>query len=327
MLFGTATMAISLLLHQLAVDYYSMLILRIFAGFAGGILTGGCVAYIGDHFKSNQRGWANGVVATGSAAGQILGIPAGTLLAGTLGFFAPFQFFGLVMTGAFILILFKVPQPNVKLSTCRLNLTETAVNYYKILQIPKVKTVAAGYLLMFLSFTTLVVYFPTWLENSFHMGHYEIATLFFVGGLATVIAGPISGRLSDKIGRKQIIIYTNLLLVIIMPLSVFLMHHIPNIHYVLFFIIMVLMVSRMVPFQAMASEVVADEERGRMMSLTISIGQLGMALGSAIAGIIYTEVDFIGNATLAAIASIIMAGIIQVFVPDHVIQVKEEVTG
>ncbi len=324
LLFGTAAMASSLLLHQLAVDYYSMLALRICAGFAGGILTGACVAYIGDHFESSRLGWANGIVATGSAAGQIFGIPAGTLLSGTLGFYAPFQFFGVVMTAAFFLIFFKVPQPEVNLSTCRLNFSDTAKNYWLILQKPKVKTIAMGYLLMFLSFTTLVVYFPTWLENSFHMGHFEIATLFFVGGLATVVAGPISGRISDKIGRKQIIIYTNLLLVIIMPLSVFIMYQIPSAHYLLFFIIMVLMVSRIVPFQALASEVVEHHERGRMMSLTISIGQLGMALGSAVSGIIYTEVDFIGNATLAAIASIIMAGIIQVYVPDFILSVQKE---
>ncbi|MFY0628032.1 MAG: MFS transporter [Reichenbachiella sp.] len=325
LLFGTATMAISLLMHQLAVDFYSILLLRIFSGFAGGILTGSCVAYIGDHFESNKRGWANGLVATGSAAGQILGIPAGTILSSSLGFHAPFQFFGIVMAAAFVLIFFKLPQPNVKLSTCKLNLKATVLNYGAILQIPKVKTIALGYLLMFLSFTTFVVYFPSWLENSFHLGHYEIASLFLVGGLATVVSGPFSGRLSDKFGRKQIIIYANLLLVIIMPISVMMMQHLTQSYYVIFFIIMVLMVGRMVPFQALASEIVDDHERGRVMSLTISIGQLGMALGSAIAGFIYTEIDFIGNATLAAIASIAMAGIIQIFVPDHFVALQKEV--
>lgn len=323
LLFGTLTMTVALLLHPLATDYLSILLLRIFAGFAGGILTGSCVAYIGDYYPRDRRGWANGVVATGGAAGQILGIPAGTVLSGTLGFFAPFVFFGIVMALAFLLILLKVPQPKVKKSRHPLNLTNTILNYWFILQRPNVKTVAMGYLLMFLGITSFVVYFPTWLENSFQIDHYEIAALFFVGGLATVLSGPVAGRISDKFGRKQIIIVSNLLLVIFLPISVMVISHEPRWYYLFFFIIMMLMVARMVPFQALASEVVEGHERGRMMSLTISIGQLGMAIGSAISGIIYTEVEFIGNATLAALACIGMAGLIQVFLPDHSIALQE----
>ena len=317
LLFGTASMAASLLLHSFATDYYSMLFFRILSGFSGGILTGSCVAYIGDYYPLDKRGWANGVVATGSAAGQILGIPAGTLLSGSIGFYAPFQAFGLAMAVTFFMILTQVPQPNVKKSNCSLNLKDTMTNYWMILQKPKVKTIAMGYLLMFLSFTTFVVYFPTWLEEYMHVDHYEIAVLFLVGGLATVLTGPISGRISDRLGRKQILIFTNLLLVIVIPGSVFFLGAFPKTYYFLFFIIMMLMVGRMVPFQALASESVDDDLRGRMMSLTISIGQLGMAIGSALAGIIYTHIDFVGNATLAAIACMIMAGLIQSFIPEH----------
>ena len=72
----------------------------------------------------------------------------------------------------------------------------------------------------------------------------------------------------------------------------------------------------MVPFQALASDVIHDDQRGRMMSLTISIGQFGMALGSGISGLIYSEIGFIGNATLAAIASFVMAFLIQKYISD-----------
>lgn len=316
LLIGAGAMAVSLLMHQLAVDYWSMLGLRILAGLAGGILTGSCVAYIGDYFPSEKRGWANGVVATGSAAGQILGIPAGTVLAGEIGFFAPFQFFGFVMVFAFFLILWKLPQPKVSSSNCPLNLSHTIKKYWEILHIPSVKTIAMGYLLMFLSISSFIVYFPTWLENSFHANSYDIATLFLIGGLATVFTGPISGMISDKTGRKQIIIFSNLLLVIIMPMSVFLLNMNHEMYYVVFFVIMLLIVARMVPFQALASEVIQDSQRGRMMSMTISIGQLGMALGSGLSGLIYTQVGFIGNATLAAMASFLMAFLIQKFIPE-----------
>ena len=46
LLTGAAAMAISLALHQFAFNYSSILIMRVLAGAAGGILTGSCVAYI-----------------------------------------------------------------------------------------------------------------------------------------------------------------------------------------------------------------------------------------------------------------------------------------
>ncbi len=316
LVFGSAAMAAALLLHSFAVDYYSMLSFRILSGFAGGILTGSCVAYVGDYYPFERRGWANGVVATGSAAGQVLGIPAGTLLSGSIGFYAPFQVFGLIMAVAFFMILWQLPEPNVKKSDCGLTIKETIKNYWLILQIPSVKTIAMSYLLMFFSFTVFVVYFPTWMEEHLHVSHYEIALLFLVGGIATVFAGPLSGKISDRWGRKQILIFTNLLLVIAIPMSIFLLGGFPKVYYPVFFLIMTLMVARRVPFQTLAAESVESEIRGRMMSLTISIGQLGMALGSAIAGFIYSEIDFMGNATLAAIACMLMAGMIQQYIKE-----------
>lgn len=310
LLIGSGAMAISLGLHQFAFDYYSMLAVRIGAGFAGGILTGSCVAYIGDYFPKERRGWANGVIATGSATGQIIGIPIGTIMSDMFSFAAPFLAFSVVMVLAFFMILWKVPQPNVKLSTCGTGLNEVMRDYIKLLQNKGVRAIASGYFLMFLGITVFLVYFPTWLENDYGLNSFEIALMFFIGGLATVVTGPVSGKISDKTGRKQIIVLSNILLAFLLPLSIFFLELSPSFAYIMFFIIMVLVVSRMVPFQALASEILADERRGRLMSLTIAIGQLGMALGSAISGFLYTSMGFMGNALLGALASLAMAIVI-----------------
>ena len=323
LLFGTGAMSASLLLHQFAFDYYSILLFRILAGFAGGILTGSCVAYIGDYFPKKMRGWANGIIATGSAAGQILGIPAGTLLSDWMGFYAPFQFFGIVMAIAFVMIYLMVPQPKVKLSNCSLNFVDISKGYFDLLKARSVRIVALGYMLMFFSITVFIVYFPTWLENEFSASSYDIALMFFAGGLATVFTGPISGKISDRTGRKQIIIFANLLLVIVMPVTAIFLNLNSSVYSIVFFMIMLLVVARMVPFQALASEIIHDDVRGRMMSLTIAIGQLGMALGSFVSGFIYTEVDFVGNATLAALACFLMAFFIQKFISEPKLVVQK----
>ena len=89
LLWGSALMTVALALHGAASSYSSLLAFRTLAGVAGGILSGAVVAFVGDYFPSDRRGWANGWVMTGLATGQILGVPAGTLLAGGSGYRLP----------------------------------------------------------------------------------------------------------------------------------------------------------------------------------------------------------------------------------------------
>ena len=317
-------MAVSLAFHQLAFDYTSMLIMRILSGFGGGVLTGSCVAYIGDYFPKERRGWANGMIATGSAAGQILGIPVGTIISEMFGFYAPFQFFAVIMFIAFFMILFWVPQPKVELANCSIKIGAIVNDYFAILKIKSVKTIALGYLLMFLSVTVFIVYFPTWLEIEYNASSVEIALLFFIGGLATIFSGPVAGKISDRSGRKNIIIIANLLLGLIMSISLFFLGFGIEFSYPVFFIIMLLAVGRMIPFQALASEMIDDKSRGRMMALVISVGQIGMAIGSAISGYVYTEFGFFGNAIIGAIASIAMAILINKYISEPKMTLEKE---
>ena len=106
LLLGTGVMTGALLLHHFVVGYYSFLAVRVCAGLAGGILSGAAVAYIGDFFPYNRRGWATGWVMSGMAAGQIAGIPLGIVLAGAYGFRAPFYLFAVAMGMTCLLIWF-----------------------------------------------------------------------------------------------------------------------------------------------------------------------------------------------------------------------------
>ena len=102
LLAGAAAMTVGLALHALALGFGSFLAVRVLTGAGGGVLTGATAAYVGDYFPPERRGWANGWVMSGMAAGQVLGIPVGTLLAARSGFRAPFLVFAATMavTGA-----------------------------------------------------------------------------------------------------------------------------------------------------------------------------------------------------------------------------------
>ncbi|MEM6785594.1 MAG: MFS transporter, partial [Bacteroidota bacterium] len=134
LLVGAASMAVVLALHGLAESFASLLVLRALAGAAGGILSGGAVAYVGDTFPPDRRGWANGWVMSGFAVGQILGIPIGRTLADLYGFRAPFLVFAATMVVATVLVWWLLPDATNNRDTERLTLRHVGQGYAELLR-------------------------------------------------------------------------------------------------------------------------------------------------------------------------------------------------
>ena len=73
--------------------------------------------------------------------------------------------------------------------------------------------------MMFLGVSIFVIYLPTWLERSVGLTGDQIALMFVVGGVANVLTGPNAGKLSDRIGRKGMILMSCVGLSILMVLT------------------------------------------------------------------------------------------------------------
>ena len=315
LLLGTAVMTGALLMHHFVVGYYSFLAVRVGAGCAGGILSGSAVSYIGDYFPYNRRGWATGWVMSGMAFGQIAGIPIGIVLAGAYGFKVPFYLFAVVMAATFALIWFRVPQPDVQLAEGPLTVASAVRNYRAMLARSEIAAAAVAYFTMFLGVSFFVVYLPYWLEQSLGATPNAIATLFVVGGIANVLTGPQAGKLSDRIGRKPVILLSCVGLSIVMLLTTVLVREFWA-AYFLYFIIMVLVAMRLSPFSALLTTLVSAERRGSLMSMTLALGQIGFAVGAAAAGPLYSRFGYGSNTVLGAVAVLIMAGIVAYLVPE-----------
>ena len=315
LLFGCGFMAFALALHGIANSYISMVSVRALAGAAGGSLSGAAVAYVGDFFPYTRRGWANGWVMSGMAVGQIVGIPIGKILADQFGFRWPFLMFAITMTVATVLVWLFVPQPNVRRDRSRLTIGTAIIRYRNLLKLAQVRAVSVIYLLMFLSLGLYVIYLPTWLQNVVGVSGTDIASLFFVGGLANVISSPIAGRLSDRLGRKPLIIASCIGLGIVMILTTYLIDGI-WFAYLLFALAMVMFALRISPLQSLMTAIVREERRGMLMSLAIAMGQVGMGLGSALAGVAYTEFGYVSNTLLAALAIALMAWMVVYYLTE-----------
>lgn len=319
LLIGSAGMTVALLLHSMANSFSSLLVLRAFAGMAGGVLSGSAVSYVGDYFPYEKRGWANGWIMSGIAMGQILGIPLGTFLADFYGFKFPFILFGGIMGLTTILIFFKLPQPNVELQISKITFKSTFKKYRDLLKQQDIKAVAISYLLMFLSLSIFLIYLPAWLTKEFGVSLTEIGWLFFAGGIVNAITGPNAGKLSDRIGRKNMIICSCIGLATLMALTTFIITSF-WIAFILFPVAMLLIAMRISPFQALSSELVKSNNRGSLMSLLVAIGNVGAGLAGSIAGPLFEKFGYLSNTIFGAFTIVLTAYIVWRFVPEPKIQ-------
>lgn len=315
LLIGSIAMAVSLLLHGLATSFASLLVMRAVAGAAGGLLSGASVAYVGDYFPYERRGWANGWVMSGIAVGQILGIPVGKEMTMALGYQWPFLTFGFVMIGAALLIWRAVPQPAVRRARERVTLRGALRAYGKLVRQREPLSAMIAYLLMFFCIGLFVPYFPLWLERVVGLTGRHITFLFIAGGLANMLTGPLAGRLSDRIGRKPLVVASALLFGLVLVIVPYVVTNLAT-AMICFSLVMISVAMRLSPLQSLVTALVPDERRGQMMSAAIACGQSGMAIGAAAAGIIYARFGLAGNAGAAAAFILLMAAVVVRGLPE-----------
>ena len=315
LLFGSALMTTALVAHGFVETFTGLFAARGFAGIAGGILNGAAIAYVGDYFPRERRGWASGWVLSGLAAGQIAGIPLGIILADTFGFRAPFVAFAVVMAFASLLVWRIVPQLPMNPSTEPLTARHAMADYVALLRQPGVAAASVMFALVSLSFPLYIAYLPLWLETTFGAASGSVAVLFFLGGVGNVLAGPEAGRLSDRLGRKPIIVGSSIAVTVVVLATPFIVRGLwPA--YVVFFVAMGLFASRGSSFQALLTELVSGDRRGSLMSLTAATGQIGFATGGALAGVVYTGVGYAANTTLSAIGCLVLAVVAWRYLPE-----------
>jgi predicted MFS family arabinose efflux permease len=270
---------------------------------------------VGDYFPYERRGWANGWIMSGTAFGQVAGVPLGKILANAFGYRWPFLMFAITMGIATILIARYVPQPEVELDDQRLTIRRALGNYWRMVKNSEVAAAVGSYFLMFFGIGLFVVFLPTWLENDIGITSTQVALLFAIGGAANVLAAPIAGRASDDMGRKPLVILSCIGLGIIMLVAPFYIDGFYSAA-LLFFLAMVTVGMRISPLQSLLTALVPGAQRGTLMSLAVGIGQAGIGLGSFAAGIAFVRYGYASNTIAAAVSVFLMAWLVYKGLPE-----------
>ena len=330
MVIGSAVFTVVLALHGLADTFPTLLGARVLAGVGGGMLSGAAVGYVGDTFPYARRGWATGWVMSGVPFGLVFGIPAGRILAAGLGFQAPFVAFAAVMAVALVLLITVVQQPDVQ-RTARPTVAGALRLYRDFLGRPGPAMACGLYVVMYGGLGILIVYLPAWISERFDLAVSLggrpltigglpvdfIAVLFFAGGVASVLVGPRAGALSDRLGRRPLVLASSVGLTLLAAALPFVVTS-RAAAVVLYVVLMSLFAMRMAPLQALLTALVPAAERGAFLSLTIALGQIGTALGAVLAGVLYAQFGFTSNALASAATMALMAVLVYTSFPEPV---------
>ncbi len=272
---------------------------RAAAGACGGLIQALLFAIIGDCFKESKRGLATGIVMSSFSVATVLGVPIALFLV-SLGTWR-FPFLALAVLGFLIAVAASATLPPLrghltfvaktqallKRSQSETALPPTSFSVFLL----KRNTRFAFLLIITLMFAgfSVIPSMSAYLVSNLRISHEELATVFFVGGIATFATARFVGRLADRFGKRRV--YTALALVSAFPTLA--LTHLSTISFPLILCtttaFTLLIAARGIPALAMVTASVGPGLRGRFLSLTSSVQQGSSGLASFLSGFLLNQ--------------------------------------
>jgi SHS family lactate transporter-like MFS transporter len=214
-----ALFAIAEICTGLATSYLMLLIVRALFGIVMGGQWGVGASLVMDKAPVKKRGMLSGLLQEGYAAGNVLAAVSFFSLYGRLGW-RPLFFVGTLPALALLLfIAFKVEESEVwtkaKPQTWSQQSREIVSHWRLFLYLLAFMT-----MMLFASHGTQDMY-PTFLQRQWHFPAERRAIIIGIAGIGAIIGGIVGGHLSDKLGRRRIIMIAFACGILLIPLWAF----------------------------------------------------------------------------------------------------------
>ncbi|WP_281886009.1 MFS transporter [Paenibacillus sp. YYML68] len=200
-------MAIVMILMGFATSAWQLLLLRMLNGTISGFLPA-ATALQSTNTPKDRMGFAMGTLQSGAVAGTILGPFLGGLLAEWIGFRYIFYITGgLLLTASILAELLVKESFNAQEAAKRPNQTlrESFARLRQIPQLPALYTVTFVIQFSLLSTMPLIPLFVQELHGNGEMLAFYAGLVGSITGFSNMLASPILGRISDRIGAEKIL--------------------------------------------------------------------------------------------------------------------------
>jgi predicted MFS family arabinose efflux permease len=299
-----------------AVRFEHYLFARLLAGVAGGAISACVIAQIADLFDYATRGRAMGWLGAIYFIAAVIAVPLGAWITAAWGWRTLY-----VLLAALAVLIGIFLRPSLLATAAMKDASSdfAAWSFHKKLRqqwqnYPRYfarKSTLLGLLLAMMvsaAVAGLVTFLGAWLTAAFGMSVAEIGTVFMLTGAASVLGALGGGRLSDRLGKRQMIALSSVVLAIVLftvqivqtPMKVFVFCAAGGFA----------MALREGPFQALISELAPANERGAYIALRNATSQLAIAAAVAICGVLFERFGFHSVAYFAAGCSVAAVGLV-----------------
>ena len=271
----------------LAQTFAQLVSARILTGLFGGVIGSISMAIVTDLFTLQQRGRVMGYVQMGFGASQVLGIPIGLYLANIWGWEAPFWLVVFLATFTAILIGIKLKPVNQHLLIIRDK--SALAHLWHTVRLKKHRIGFTSTALLSIGGFMMMPFGSAFAVNNLGITESQLPMLFMVSGVSSLLILPMVGKLSDRVSKFKIfaiasiwmmficVVYTNL------SVTPFLWVMLLNV------LMMIGIMSRMIPSQALTSAIPDAADRGAFMSINSSLQQISGGVAAAVSGLIVTQ--------------------------------------
>ncbi len=262
-----------------------LIMARIIAGTFGGLIGAQVMSIVADTFDYERRATAVGYITTAFSVASVVGIPSGLFLAAKFGWHTPFLVVGFLGILVIFLIIRFVPNLDKHLRSreTRPNPLNVITNIWN--NPNQMKALWLSTTIMLGHFSIIPYISPTLVANV-GFSQQNIFLIYLVGGLLTIFTAPMVGKLADKRGKYPVFVVFALLSMI--PIYLITNMFSGAVWAVLLVagIFFVFSNGRLIPTQAIISNVVNPQQRGSFMAINSSLQLLAQALAANIGGFI-----------------------------------------
>jgi predicted MFS family arabinose efflux permease len=271
----------------IAATYDLLLAARIITGIFGGVIGSISMAIIADLFPLEMRGRVMGVVQTSFAVSQVAGLPLGLYLCNLWDWHAPFLLIAGLGTVAGGVIAYGLTP-----ITGHLAIPRTQGAWHHLLATASRPTYLKGFAATVLLATggyMLMPFGSAFTVNNLGIPVAQLPLVYLITGIGAIIAGPLIGRLSDKLSKYLIFCLGTGLGIIMVAINCN-MGISPLWLVILVSVLLFVAISaRMISTSALISGVPDLKDRGAFMSINAAVQQFSGGIAAALAGLIVVQ--------------------------------------
>jgi predicted MFS family arabinose efflux permease len=266
----------------LAQSFESLLVARVVTGFFGGVIGSVVLAIATDLFVPQMRGRVMGFIQTAFAASQILGIPIGIWLSTRWSWQTPFLALAAIGLVAGLVIAAVMRPVNAHLAMRQErsplgHLVHTLVEPRHTLSFVSVLFLATGGFM-------LMPFSSAFTVNNLGIDLDHLPIIYLITGVSTIFIGPLVGKATDAVGKLPMFYVGTVIMVVMVLIYTHLGTSTVTVVAIVNVVLFAGIFSRMIPFQALMTQVPAPTHRGSFNAVNASLSQFAGGLAAVFAG-------------------------------------------